>query len=56
MTIRSGDRAVAAVRRAVPTDQEFAVLSAAMERGEVLRGCCRAGTSDGARDRPLGRA
>lgn len=34
MTIRSGDLAVAAVRRAVPTDQE----SAAMERGEVLRG------------------
>ena len=38
MTIRSGDRAIAALRRTVPKDQEFAVLSAAMERGEVLRG------------------
>jgi hypothetical protein len=36
-TIRSGDRAIAAVRRGVPKDQEFAVLSAAMQRGEVLR-------------------
>jgi hypothetical protein len=38
MTIRSGDRAIAALRRTVPKDQEFAVLSAAMQRGEVLRG------------------
>jgi hypothetical protein len=38
MTIRSGQGAIAAVRRTVPKDQEFAVLSAAMERGEVLRG------------------
>jgi hypothetical protein len=38
LTIRSGDRAIAALRRTVPKDQEFAVLSAAMERGEVLRG------------------
>ena len=38
MTIRSGDRAIAALRRTVPKDQEFRVLSAAMERGEVLRG------------------
>jgi hypothetical protein len=37
MTIRSGDRAIAAVRRTVPKDQEFAVLTAAMERSEVLR-------------------
>ena len=38
ITIRSGDRAIAALRRTVPKDQEFAVLSAALERGEVLRG------------------
>ena len=38
MTFRAGDRAIAALRRTVPKDQEFAVLSAAMERGEVLRG------------------
>jgi hypothetical protein len=37
-TIRSGDRAIAGLRRTVPKDQEFAVLSAALERGEVLRG------------------
>jgi hypothetical protein len=37
-TIRSGDRAIAARRRTVPKDQEFAVLSAALEFGEVLRG------------------
>ncbi len=36
-TIRSGDRAIAGLRRTVPTDQEFAVLSAALERSEVLR-------------------
>ena len=38
ITIRAGDRAIAARRRTVPKDQEFAVLSAALERGEVLRG------------------
>jgi len=37
-TIRSGDRAIAARRLSVPKDQELAVLTAAMERGEVLRG------------------
>lgn len=37
-TIRSGDRAIAARRGTVPKDQEFALLSAALERGEVLRG------------------
>jgi hypothetical protein len=37
ITIRSGDRAIAALRRTVPKDQELAVLSAALERGEVLR-------------------
>jgi hypothetical protein len=37
-TIRSGDRAIAGLRRTVPKDQEFAVLSAALERSEVLRG------------------
>ncbi|MGH2926872.1 MAG: hypothetical protein ACRDL8_01565, partial [Solirubrobacteraceae bacterium] len=38
MTIRAGDRAIAALRMRIPKDQEFALLSAAMERGEVLRG------------------
>ncbi|MGH8300183.1 MAG: hypothetical protein ACRET5_01800 [Steroidobacteraceae bacterium] len=38
MTIRSGDRAIAALRRTVPNDQELAVLSEAMGRSEVLRG------------------
>jgi hypothetical protein len=37
-TVRSGDRAIAGLRRTVPKDQEFAVLSAALERSEVLRG------------------
>ena len=37
-TIRSGDRAIAGLRRTVPKDQEFAVLSAALERSEVLPG------------------
>ena len=37
-TIRAGDRAIAGLRRTVPKDQEFAVLSAALERSEVLRG------------------
>ena len=38
ITIRAGDRAIAARQRSIPKDQELAVLSAAMERGEVLRG------------------
>ena len=38
ITIRSGDRAIAALNRTVPKDQELAMLSAALERGEVLRG------------------
>ena len=38
ITIRAGDRAIAARQRSVPKDQEFAVLTAAMKRGEVLRG------------------
>ena len=38
VTIRSGDRAIAVLRRTVPKDQELALLSAALERGEVLRG------------------
>jgi hypothetical protein len=37
-TIRSGDGAIAGLRRTVPKDQELAVLSAALERSEVLRG------------------
>jgi hypothetical protein len=37
-TIRSGDRAIAGLRRTVPKDQELVVLSAALERSEVLRG------------------
>lgn len=36
-TIRSGDHAIAGLRRTVPKDQELAVLSAALERSEVLR-------------------
>jgi len=35
MTIRSGDRAIAVRRLSIPKDQELAVLSAAMERGEA---------------------
>jgi hypothetical protein len=38
ITIRSGDRAIAVLNRTVPKDQELAMLSAALERGEVLRG------------------
>ena len=38
MTIRSGDRAIAVRRLSIPKDQELAVLSAAMQRGELLRG------------------
>lgn len=37
-TIRSGDRAIAGLRRTVPKDQELAMLTAALERGEVLGG------------------
>ena len=37
-TIRSGDRAIAVRRLSSPKDQELAVLSAAMQRGELLRG------------------
>jgi hypothetical protein len=38
ITIRSGDRAIAARHRRVPKDQELAELTAALERTEVLRG------------------
>ena len=38
MTIRSRDRAIAARRLSIPKDQELAVLSPAMQRGELLRG------------------
>jgi hypothetical protein len=38
ITIRSGDRAIAARQRSIPKDQELAELTAALERGEVLRG------------------
>jgi hypothetical protein len=37
ITFRAGDRAIAVVRRAVPKDLEVAVLSAALERREVVR-------------------
>ena len=38
ITIRSGERAMAARQRRIPKDREFAELTAALERGEVLRG------------------
>ena len=38
MTIRSGDQAIAVRRLSIPQDQELAALSAAMQRGELLRG------------------
>ena len=38
MTFRAGDRAIAARRMSIPKDQEFALLTAALERSEVLRG------------------
>ena len=38
MTLRPGDRAIAVRRLSIPKDQELAVLSAAMQRGELLRG------------------
>ena len=37
ITIRSGDRAIAARHRRIPKDQELAELTAALQRGEVLR-------------------
>jgi hypothetical protein len=37
ITIRSGDRAIAARNRTIPKDQEFAELTAAMERGQTVR-------------------
>lgn len=37
VTIRSGDRAIAARHRSIPKDQELAELTAAMERGQMLR-------------------
>ena len=37
ITIRSGDRAIAARERRIPKEQELAELTAALERGEVLR-------------------
>jgi hypothetical protein len=38
ITIRSGDRAIAARQRSIPKDQELAELTDALERTEVLRG------------------
>jgi hypothetical protein len=38
ITIRSGDRAIAARHRRIPKDQELAELTAGVERTEVLRG------------------
>jgi hypothetical protein len=38
ITIRSGDRAIAARQRRIPKARELAELTAALERGEVLRG------------------
>lgn len=38
MTIRSGDRAIAVRRLSIPKDQELDVVSATMQRGEMLRG------------------
>ena len=38
ITLRSGDRAIAVRRLSIPKDQELEVLSAAMQRGEALRG------------------
>lgn len=41
VTIRSGDRAIAARQRRVPKDQELAELTVALEQAEVLRGLGR---------------
>ena len=38
ITLRSGDRAIAGRRLSIPKDQELEALSAAMKRGEALRG------------------
>jgi hypothetical protein len=38
ITIREGDRAIAARQRKIPADQELAELSRELERTEVLRG------------------
>src|SRR5947207_5921041 len=38
ITIRDGDRAIAARQRKIPEDQELAELTRELERGEVLRG------------------
>jgi hypothetical protein len=38
VTIRSGDRAIAARQRSIPKDQELAELTVALEQSEVLRG------------------
>jgi len=38
ITIRHGDRAIAARHRSVPKDQELAELTVALERSEILRG------------------
>lgn len=43
ITIRAGDRAIAARHRSVPEDQELTELTAALERGEVLRGLAERG-------------
>jgi hypothetical protein len=37
ITIRSGDRAIAALNRSIPKEQELAELTTAMQRGETLR-------------------
>lgn len=41
VTIRSGDRAIAARYRKIPEDQELAELTVALEQSEVLRGLDR---------------
>jgi hypothetical protein len=41
VTIRSGDRAIAARERSIPKDQELAELTVALEQSEVLRGLDR---------------
>ena len=41
ITIREGDRAIAARQRKIPEDQELAELSRELERTEVLRGLSR---------------
>jgi hypothetical protein len=41
ITIRDGDRAIAARQRKIPEDQELAELSRELERTDVLRGLSR---------------